>query len=776
MSREKERSEKTQKVEITTLNNLLSYSEELFHMSPESIDYQVITEGMKELSDAWIVGLNTYEKGGSKSITRAFSGISSAIKQASKIIGEPLIGKEWDINPERITRLQGGKLVHFSSLHETSLGAISKNTSRILERIFNIGDIYVIELAYGERESLGDLIFFMKKGKEIANREAIEVYAGLIGSILMRLRTEKALRESENKFRTYTEKAPVGIFVTDNTGRYIEVNRAACQMSGYTEEELLNLTVADFLAPEFLDEGMKMFAKVLAEDYAEADVMVRKKNGETFWIHLIAVAIDSSRFMAFCQDITRRKQAEEALQASEKRYRLLVNNANEAIVIAQDDMHKFVNPKAVEFFGYSEEVLTSTPFLEFIHPEDKELVSEHYQERIKQEIPEERYSFRIIAGDGSIKWAEISSTSVDWEGRPATLALINDTTKRKQMEEKIRYLSFHDHLTGLYNRHFLENEMERLDTPRQLPIGIIMADLNGLKLLNDTFGHEVGDEMLKQAAAVLNQSCRSEDIIARWGGDEFVIFLPQTTAEDVHTICQRINEKCQETFVEEMPLSLALGAANKHTTEEMLDKVLKKAEENMYKQKLAGRQRIKSAVLKTLFKNLAAKSFETEAHYAGMQSVAQKIGEKIGLSAAELNRLEMLITMHDIGKINIPKEILTKKGTLSAEEWEQIKQHPETGYRIAHATEEYAHVAEDISTHHERWDGSGYPQGLQGEEIPLLARITALAEAYEVMSSGRPYKKAMSREEIVAELQRGAGGQFDPELADVLLAILKEEP
>ena len=640
-----------QKEEVATLKNLLTASEKLFHMSAESIGYQVITDGMKELSGAWVVGLNTYEEGGTKSVTRAFSGFPSAIKQASKILGFQLTGKEWDVIPERVRSLQGGKLVQYKNLYETSMSAISKSTAQILERIFKIGYVYVIDLSYGGRESLGDIIFFMKKGEKIKNREAIEVYANLIGSILMRVQTEKALQESEAKFRAYIEKAPVGIFVTNNEGQYIEVNRTACEMSGYTEEELLNLTIADFTAPEFLKVGMKSFEKLKGDGYTEDEILARKKSGEKFWINLVAVVIDNSKFIAFCQDITERKQA----------------------------------------------------------------------------------------------------------------------------EEQIRYLSLHDQLTGLYNRHFLENEMKRLDTGRQLPNSIIMADLNDLKLVNDTFGHEVGDEMLEQTAEILRDSCRLEDIITRWGGDEFVIFLPQTTRENANTICNRINEKCKETYIKDIPLSLALGSATKNSTEKSLAETIIEAEEGMYKQKLAKRQQIRRAVLNTLLKNLEAKSFETEAHYSSMQDVALNIGKKIGLSESELNRLEMLILMHDIGKINISEEILTKKGSLTAEEWIVMKKHPETGFRIARASEEFAHVAEDILSHHEYWDGSGYPQGLQGKEIPLLARITAVADAYEVMTNGRPYKAPMTKEEIVKEVKRCAGKQFDPELADVFLKIYKEE-
>ena len=360
----------------------------------------------------------------------------------------------------------------------------------------------------------------------------------------------------------------------------------------------------------------------------------------------------------------------------------------------------------------------------------------------------------------------------DFQGKIDGIVLIAlDITERKKAEEKIRYISFHDSLTGLYNRAYQEEEMQRLDTGRKLPISMIMADLNGLKLVNDTYGHSVGDEMLKNAANILRKLCREEDIVARWGGDEFVIFLPQTTKKEAQAICKRINNKCRKSYVEDIPISVATGTASKDRTGKALEDVLKEAEDYMYRHKLTENRSIRSAVLNSLLKTLGEKSYETEVHTRRMQSVAFKIGEKIKLSDMELSRLGLLITLHDIGKINIPEEILTKSGSLTPEEWESIKKHPEIGYRIARATEEFAHVAEDILAHHEHWDGTGFPQGLKGEEIPLLARITAIADAYEVMSYGRPYKKALTPEEVVAEFKRCAGVQFDPALVDVFLSI-----
>ena len=343
--------------------------------------------------------------------------------------------------------------------------------------------------------------------------------------------------------------------------------------------------------------------------------------------------------------------------------------------------------------------------------------------------------------------------------------------RRLKAEERMRYLSWHDALTGLYNRHFLEAEMQRLDTERQLPISIIMADLNGLKLVNDTYGHSTGDLMLHRAADILKDNFRTEDIIARWGGDEIVICLPQTDDKTAQAILPRIKKQCSKAYIEDIPISMALGLAVKGDPGKNIFTVFKEAEDNMYKNKLTESRSGKSSTVKALLKTLADKSFETEVHAQRMQKTALVIGENLGLVDSELRRLSLLISLHDIGKINIPEELLVKKDELTDKEWEIIKKHPETGFRIARATEEFAHVAEDILAHHEQWDGSGYPHGLKGEEIPLLARITAIADAYEVMSSGRPYNKALSPADIVAEFNKCAGIQFDPELVNLFLKL-----
>ncbi len=371
------------------------------------------------------------------------------------------------------------------------------------------------------------------------------------------------------------------------------------------------------------------------------------------------------------------------------------------------------------------------------------------------------------------RWYACKDAAIRWiDGRMVRLELAVDITQAKKAEQKILYMGFHDSLTGLYNRSYMEQEMARLDTQRQLPISIIMADLNGLKLINDTYGHASGDTMLKKAASILKKFCRKEDIIARWGGDEFVILLTKTPEKEAARIAARIISGCRNVYIQDVPLSLALGYANKsHDGQNLID-VLKKAENNMYQHKLTRSRSARSAIANTLLRTLREKSFETERHVKNMRAFALKIGRKLSLAQSELDRLSLLAMLHDIGKVNIPKEILTKTSSLTSRQWKTLKEHPLTGYRIALAIPEFSYLAEDILSHHERWDGLGYPQGLKGKKIPLLARIVAIADAYEVMTNGRIYKKPLTKSEAIAELKKHAGTRFDPALVDVFISAL----
>ncbi|MEL7567761.1 MAG: diguanylate cyclase, partial [Dehalobacterium sp.] len=347
--------------------------------------------------------------------------------------------------------------------------------------------------------------------------------------------------------------------------------------------------------------------------------------------------------------------------------------------------------------------------------------------------------------------------------------VFRDVFKERMKKEAIIYLSYHDRLTGLYNRAFFEEEAERLDTERQLPISLIMGDVNGLKMTNDVYGHRKGDQLLIAIAKILKDSCRGEDLIARWGGDEFVILLPQTPGIIADEICKRIRKACNKVSLENHTLSISLGFSTKEKASENLMNVLQKAEDYMYKRKLLESKSMRTSIITSMKKTLHEKSHETEEHIDTLNVLTKKIGCILGLSENELNDLEVLSMLHDIGKVAINDSILMKPHELTDEEWIEIKKHPAIGYRIAQSAPELAQIAEYILSHHERWDGKGYPQGLMGESIPLLARILSVVDAYDTMLKDRPYRRALTHSEAKEELIRNAGKQFDPQIVKLFI-------
>ena len=351
--------------------------------------------------------------------------------------------------------------------------------------------------------------------------------------------------------------------------------------------------------------------------------------------------------------------------------------------------------------------------------------------------------------------------------------VFRDVKQEKIQQERILYLSYHDPLTQIFNRRYMEEEMLRIDHALKLPVTIIMGDVNGLKVINDAFGHKTGDILLKEVADILQSHLKNKGIVARWGGDEFLALLPHTNNKQAQEIVLDLENSFKKSDRLLLEVSVALGFDVKENMSQTLSHSLQKAEERMYHKKLLEGKSYRNNIITTLLATLYEKSMETEEHALRLETYCLAIAEKLNLTPEDKNELSLLAMLHDIGKVGIRIETLNKPGPLNEEERKEIMRHPEIGYRIAQNTHELSNVAEYILSHHERWDGTGYPRGIKGSDIPLLCRILAVADAYDAMTNNRSYRKALSAETALDEIRSCSGSQFDPHIVDIFLRLNK---
>jgi diguanylate cyclase (GGDEF)-like protein/putative nucleotidyltransferase with HDIG domain len=366
-----------------------------------------------------------------------------------------------------------------------------------------------------------------------------------------------------------------------------------------------------------------------------------------------------------------------------------------------------------------------------------------------------------------------------------------------RLEQKSRL----DELTGLFNRRYFEERLKE-EVARHSRYGdvfsICMIDLDNFKAYNDVYGHPAGDILLGHIGRIIKNSVRNVDQAFRYGGDEFVVILPQTARDSAYVVAERVRRQLAEEMEKKaIAVTCSIGLASYPADGMLSGELVDVADTALYHAKRTGGNRIflSSKILSKppddggitgintrpgslsevydIASAVEAKDPYTYGHSKKVNIYAVALAEKIGLSPDEVSTLSAAALLHDIGKVGISDKVLNKKGKLTKEDWEAIKAHPRLGANIISNIPKLAPAVNSILYHHERWDGSGYPEGLKGEEIPLEARILAIADSFEAMTSARPYRPALSLEEVVVELRQGAGLQFDPKLVEVFINIVE---
>ncbi|MDI9486023.1 MAG: diguanylate cyclase [Bacillota bacterium] len=347
------------------------------------------------------------------------------------------------------------------------------------------------------------------------------------------------------------------------------------------------------------------------------------------------------------------------------------------------------------------------------------------------------------------------------------LCTFKQVGSRENQWSQLAQLSFRDALTGLYNRRYFQQELPRLDHPDFLPLSMIVGDLNGLKLTNDIFGHSMGDQLLIAVSNTLLAICRPSDRVFRWGGDEFIVLLPKTGAEEAKQICDRIRRALDKQAVGAVALNMPLGCATKSEAGEDIHMVWQRAEEEMYWAKSVEQGLFQKATLDRITKELYSRSEAEKEHAERVSSLAEQFGRHLGLPCDELRNLRLCGLLHDIGKVALEPQLLYRPYPLSPEEAQEMKRHPLVGFRLLTCLEDTADLAPAVLAHHECWDGSGYPRGLKGDEIPYFSRILSIIETYDrVCDASADYAL-----ELIAA---GAGSKFDPELAEAFVQMMDQ--
>ncbi|MCR4400207.1 MAG: diguanylate cyclase, partial [Syntrophomonadaceae bacterium] len=424
------------------------------------------------------------------------------------------------------------------------------------------------------------------------------------------------------------------------------------------------------------------------------------------------------------------EQSRERLRASEERYRTLTQAARDVIYTADDrGVVTFINSYGAERIGLPESEIIGRSWRDFFPPDIADQVDAQLAELLRSGRPVTA-EIRVELARGTV-WLHSSMVPMlDPQGQvQGVMGVARDISELKQVQQHLHDLSMFDALTGLYNRTFFEEKMEELDASRPSQAGVIVCDVDGLKLVNDSFGHEVGDILLVQAAAIIRQCFREGDIVARIGGDEFCVLLPDAPPQAVREASARIRAAVAEHNQDNpvLPVSVSVGWAAAAGQETSMAALFKEADDAMYREKLQSKRSARSAMVKVLMRAIEAGDFVGQGHLQRLQELVEMLGSGLGLSEQRLDWLRLLAQFHDIGKVSVPEEILDKPAKLTPNEFNLIKQHTYYTYCLLKLAGDLSPVKEWAAFHHEKLDGTGYPFRKKAWELDLGARLVAVA-------------------------------------------------
>ena len=685
-------------------------------------------------------------------------------------------------------------------------------------------------------------VWISANAMKIRGREAL---VGFFYDITERKRIQDALQESENKFRRLTEKSLVGIYLIQD-GIFKYVNPRLAEIFGYSVEEIVDKKgPKDLTHPEDLPVVEENIRKRISGEVESVYYAVRglTKDKKIIYFEVYGTRIDyhnEPAIIGTLLDITERKKVQEALEKNERFLSDVFHSIQDGISVLGKEMNIVrVNATMEEWYAHAMPLVGKKCY-EAYHCRNSPCKVCPTIRTLNTAKPAYEVVPKKTAGGQIVGWLDLYSYPLfDTQTGEikGVIEYVRDITKQRRIEaererlykeliktnKKLKQLALRDPHTGLYNYHYLTEAIEaEFHRARRYAhsLSVIMLDIDYFKSINDVYGHNFGDLVLKQLAKLLKKMVRRYDVVVRSGGEEFVVISPGTDRATALVLAQRTLDAISlynfgdKGNTIKLKLSLAVASYPEDRVLkgieliELADQILSKVKEyggnKVYssqeikkkKQPLLGEKKGETTEVKSLKERIDkltkranqsliesvfafAKTIELKDHYSGEHvertvHYATEISQALKLPKEEIERVREAAILHDLGKVGISEKILLKKSKLTTKEFEEIKKHPQIGVDIIRPIQFLHSIIPLMLYHHERWDGKGYPTGLKGEDIPIGARVIAIADVFQALTSDRPYRKAYSEEKAVKIIKEGSGTQFDPKIVKAFFEVLEK--